>query len=117
MITPEKAQKAAESIASAQDALVNLILGPIKREPVDCEECDGTGEVAICNSDVFGSCVGMSNDEAMRRAGDVHHMEECSECNGSGKQDISNCCGVFLPNWPDSDICPKCGEHCERDEE
>ncbi len=24
----------------------------------------------------------------------------------------SNCCGSFMNDWPDSDICPSCGEHC-----
>jgi hypothetical protein len=25
---------------------------------------------------------------------------------------ISNCCGVVIPGYPDSDVCPKCKEHC-----
>jgi len=25
----------------------------------------------------------------------------------------SNCCGAYMPDYPDSDICPECGEHCE----
>jgi len=25
---------------------------------------------------------------------------------------LSNCCGEPIPDYPDSDICPKCGEHC-----
>ena len=30
---------------------------------------------------------------------------------------ISNCCGEGMPNHPDSDICPKCGEHCQAEVE
>ena len=29
------------------------------------------------------------------------------------KRYISNCCGVFMPHYPDSDFCPRCHEHCE----
>jgi len=25
---------------------------------------------------------------------------------------LSNCCGEELNDWPDSDICPECKEHC-----
>lgn len=28
------------------------------------------------------------------------------------KEYYSNCCGAIIPDYPDSDICPKCGEHC-----
>ena len=24
----------------------------------------------------------------------------------------SDCCAKQIPNYPDSDICPECGEHC-----
>ena len=24
----------------------------------------------------------------------------------------SNCCGELIPDYPDSDVCPKCKEHC-----
>ena len=30
--------------------------------------------------------------------------------------DISDCCGAEMPDWPDSDICPDCGEHTGVDE-
>jgi hypothetical protein len=26
---------------------------------------------------------------------------------------ISNCCGAYMPDYPDSDICSECGEHCK----
>jgi hypothetical protein len=29
----------------------------------------------------------------------------------------SNCCDYPLSNWPDSDICPQCKEHCVPDPE
>jgi len=29
------------------------------------------------------------------------------------KKYYSNCCWVYMPHFPDSDICPRCGEHCE----
>lgn len=25
---------------------------------------------------------------------------------------MSNCCSAFMSAWPDSDVCPDCGEHC-----
>lgn len=28
------------------------------------------------------------------------------------KDHYSNCCYAYMPDYPDSDICPKCGEHC-----
>ena len=24
----------------------------------------------------------------------------------------SDCCAVEIPDYPDSDVCPACGEHC-----
>ena len=27
------------------------------------------------------------------------------------KEPTSNCCGADMPDWPDSDFCPKCKEH------
>ncbi len=33
------------------------------------------------------------------------------------EQPVSNCCGVPLPDWPDSDFCPNCLEHCCVDSE
>lgn len=29
------------------------------------------------------------------------------------KKYYSNCCWVFMPNFPESDLCPRCKEHCE----
>ena len=26
---------------------------------------------------------------------------------------ISNCCCAFMSDYPDSDICPECKEHCQ----
>ena len=30
---------------------------------------------------------------------------------------VSNCCGEPMPDYPDYDICPKCGEHTDVEEE
>lgn len=38
---------------------------------------------------------------------------DCEECNGTGKIDISNCCGVEFNI--DIMICSKCHEHCDKD--
>lgn len=42
------------------------------------------------------------------------YSEECSECEGTGKIDLSNCCGVKFNT--DIMICPSCKEHCDRDD-
>jgi len=36
--------------------------------------------------------------------------EDCLECDGSGKADISDCCGAEILG---EDICADCKEHCE----
>ena len=28
----------------------------------------------------------------------------------------STCCGYEMDDWPDSDICPNCGEHTDAEE-
>ena len=33
--------------------------------------------------------------------------------NDRDKKFYSNCCDSFMFHWPDLDICPECGEHCE----
>ena len=48
----------------------------VAEEP-DCETCEGTGEVDVLYSDVFTL---MGSNEAMRRAGEVHHTEVCPDC-------------------------------------
>ena len=50
---------------------------------------------------------------------------ECKECGekfsyGLPKEEkpkeeryyYSNCCSAIIPDYPDSDVCPACGEHC-----
>ncbi len=40
-------------------------------------------------------------------------IEDCPECDGSGRTDRTNCCGAHFygPGYPDSDICVQCKEH------
>ena len=45
----------------------------------NCETCEGTGEVDVLYSDI--TCE-MGSNEAMRRAGEVHHTEVCPDCVG-----------------------------------
>ena len=44
----------------------------------------------------------------------------CSECNGEGILNVSDCCGASPLSNGDSDtsdigICPECGDHCSYD--
>ena len=36
---------------------------------------------------------------------------KCLECDGTGELQYSECCGIYMSRYPDSDICPDCGEH------
>ena len=49
----------------------------------ECETCNGTGRIEVLNCEVRGQIC--SNDRAGVSAGDVHHVEECYECRGSGQ--------------------------------
>ena len=48
-----------------------------------CPECGGAGEVDVLWDQ--GYHPGLSNEEAMNKAGEVHHSEVCEYCNGSGE--------------------------------
>lgn len=50
-----------------------------------CPDCEGKGTIEITYDEVWGSGRGMSNEEAMRKAGEVHHEEECERCGGTGE--------------------------------
>ena len=47
-----------------------------------CTECD-EGYIEILWEEVMG--FGGTNDEAMRKAGSVHHTETCPVCHGTGE--------------------------------
>ena len=36
---------------------------------------------------------------------------DCPDCEGTGKYESSNCCGV--PLWAGTDICSECKEHVD----
>ena len=46
---------------------------------IECPDCEGEGEVPVYYHQT--SC-SMSNEEAMRRAGQVSHYETCPTCKG-----------------------------------
>jgi len=50
-----------------------------------CESCEGTKVIEVLYSQVNGSGCGLSNEEAMSKAGEVHHTEECPDCEGHGE--------------------------------
>ena len=42
---------------------------------------------------------------------DPQTMIDCPACNGEGTLPFSECCGAYMANWPDSDLCPDCKDH------
>ena len=38
-------------------------------------------------------------------------MIDCPACESKGTLPFSECCGAYMANWPDSDLCPDCREH------
>ena len=50
-----------------------------------CEYCKGAGEYEVYWDQI--NCFGMSNEEAERKAGMVHHVETCEYCGGTGECD------------------------------
>ena len=42
---------------------------------------------------------------------DPQTYKTCPSCDGEGTLPFSECCGAYMSRWPDSDICPDCGEH------
>lgn len=47
----------------------------------ECEECGGVGEVPVLYDQMR---LNMSAEEAVSKAGTIHHWEECPYCNGTG---------------------------------
>ena len=54
---------------------------------IECEYCEGTGEIEVLYCETRGACYGMDYDRAVEMAGDVHHREECPFCEGTGEVD------------------------------
>ena len=41
----------------------------------------------------------------------MNYHTKCSDCEGTGKYEGSNCCGA--PFWAETDICSTCKEHAD----
>lgn len=52
-----------------------------------CPDCEGTGKIEIYYEHA-GCMYGLSNEDAERFAGTVHHLEECELCNGTGEVEV-----------------------------
>jgi len=104
-----KAEPTAESTTSIEE----------KEEKVN-EDCSGLSDEQLMNKIEKLEARDANPDNADQAKADIKHYKAELAKRGYKKESIdekeetyySNCCTAAMPNHPDSDVCPKCKEHC-----